>query len=94
MKKLIRSNFAHENILTVYLGGTFLCGIVSSGPAPPNCGVQAGKYVSVGYGTVNSFLNMKNGRYTPMERGESSVVAEFRDKSSYFFSVIFLLLLK
>jgi len=68
-------------------GGTVLCGIVSKGPAPPNCGSSPGTYVDVGYGEIADFFKQQDGFYKAERTGESdsaSILKPFGGNLSAF----------
>ena len=43
-----------------FQGEKYLCGVVSMGPGPPNCGTTPGKYVKIGYPSVSEFILSEN----------------------------------
>ena len=55
---LVADNYSHNKLLSecffFRMGQRYLCGIVSYGPPPPNCGTTAGTYAR-----INSHINLR-----------------------------------
>ena len=67
------------------LGNAYLCGTVSSGPAPPDCGKSPGAYIKVGNEQILKWIkDNAAGASSENRQGRDSITLDSLEGKSYF----------